>query len=186
MNKLARAAAFATECHKFQKRKYSSSPYIHHPYRVMGHLLSHYNGVTEEELAAAVLHDVIEDCYAIDLRADPSTISGFEAACKDILAITCEKTLSIVVELTHLQCIDNKVALLNRAGRKEADKARLMSSSVEARRIKVCDIYDNTIDSPISDSFIKNKWIPEAKELMLCIGDSLPSVRDKFNALVYN
>jgi guanosine-3',5'-bis(diphosphate) 3'-pyrophosphohydrolase len=61
MKKLEQAIILATEAHAGQIRKQSGIPYITHPLAVMGILVHH--GVTDEDvLAAAVLHDVVEDC----------------------------------------------------------------------------------------------------------------------------
>lgn len=65
MTMLETAIAFATERHAGQKRKAPDGapalPYIVHPLDVMSRLVR--AGITDEvTLAAAVLHDVVEDC----------------------------------------------------------------------------------------------------------------------------
>jgi (p)ppGpp synthase/HD superfamily hydrolase len=58
---LVRAAAqFAAASHHGQRRKYSSEPYIRHPARVAARVAD--LGVDAEVVAAAWLHDVVEDC----------------------------------------------------------------------------------------------------------------------------
>lgn len=59
---LLRAAAFAADRHRRQKRKdHEATPYINHPLEV-ARLLAEEGGVRDAEvLAAALLHDVIED-----------------------------------------------------------------------------------------------------------------------------
>lgn len=57
---IVKAAHFAAEKHKFQKRKSDLSPYINHPLAVAD--LLRRAGVSDPEtLAAAILHDVVED-----------------------------------------------------------------------------------------------------------------------------
>ena len=60
MNDLVeRAIRYATEAHGDQKRKFTDEPYITHPIAVMEIVKTVAH--TKEMLAAAVLHDVIED-----------------------------------------------------------------------------------------------------------------------------
>jgi GTP pyrophosphokinase len=56
---IMRAAAYAAEAHVKQKRKQGDSPYINHPLRV-GHQAVQA-GLSAEAVAAALLHDVVED-----------------------------------------------------------------------------------------------------------------------------
>ena len=62
MRLLLRAAVFAAERHRAQKRKDAqASPYINHPLQV-AELLASVGGVDDARvLAAAVLHDTLED-----------------------------------------------------------------------------------------------------------------------------
>ena len=59
---ILRAAAFAADKHRNQRRKdYARTPYINHPLAV-ARVLSEEGGVTDPEiLAAAILHDTLED-----------------------------------------------------------------------------------------------------------------------------
>jgi len=62
------AAAFATEAHKGQKRKFTDKPYIDHPREVAAAVIKYCNEKdVPSEMAiamasAAWLHDVVEDC----------------------------------------------------------------------------------------------------------------------------
>jgi len=60
MNLIARATLFADQAHDGQLRKFSGLPYISHPMEVMQIVRGVCND--DDVLAAAVLHDVIEDC----------------------------------------------------------------------------------------------------------------------------
>lgn len=62
LNLVDRAKLFATKCHEGQFRKDGVTPYITHPATVVGFLKR--IGINDEDtLAAAWLHDVIEDCH---------------------------------------------------------------------------------------------------------------------------
>lgn len=54
------AVVMARETHKNAKRKFSGKPYLLHPLRVMGRVAAH-QGASSFEVAAAVLHDTVED-----------------------------------------------------------------------------------------------------------------------------
>jgi GTP pyrophosphokinase len=56
---VTRAGAFAGEAHRTQMRKEGSEPYINHPLRVAHHCV--LAGLPAEAVAAALLHDVVED-----------------------------------------------------------------------------------------------------------------------------
>jgi (p)ppGpp synthase/HD superfamily hydrolase len=56
---VARAHELATEAHEGQRRKDDGSPYITHPVTVAG--LLDDAGFSDEMIAAALLHDVVED-----------------------------------------------------------------------------------------------------------------------------
>ena len=61
MDIIEKALIFATQAHLTQKRRHSGLPYIVHPIEVMKRL-SDYGVKNDHLLAAAVLHDVLEDC----------------------------------------------------------------------------------------------------------------------------
>ena len=58
--KLARAFAFAQRAHGGQTRKGTSIPYLSHPMAVASIVLEY--GGSEDQAAAALLHDTVEDC----------------------------------------------------------------------------------------------------------------------------
>ncbi|MDP3958184.1 MAG: HD domain-containing protein [bacterium] len=64
------AARIAIEAHASQKRKDDDSPYIAHPFMVAMKLLK--NGFPDEVVAAALVHDVLEDTKTTeeDLKKD--------------------------------------------------------------------------------------------------------------------
>lgn len=58
-NLLMRAALFAEFAHRTQSREYNPEPYIVHPRRVAAHAAR--IGLSDAAIAAAFLHDVLED-----------------------------------------------------------------------------------------------------------------------------
>ncbi len=174
---VVRAAKFAEVMHREQIRKYSKEPYITHPYRVAGHLMSHCDFVTEEMIAAAYLHDVIEDCYHINFRDEPELSREYlNYAIEDINEFG-PIVLQYVVGLTHEECFNAELATKNRKVRKQANLDRLVAMPKEVQAIKLCDIYDNVLSSPSGDDFIKRVWLPESLALADAIGPALPSVK---------
>jgi guanosine-3',5'-bis(diphosphate) 3'-pyrophosphohydrolase len=120
---IARALAFATEAHASvgQRRKYTDEPYINHPIEVMGivRTAAHY---TDAMLAAALLHDTIEDTPVT--RDDIERTFGPDVS-------------ALVWDLTD-QCHAG-----NRATRKAAEAARLGTIAPEAQTVKLADMISN-------------------------------------------
>lgn len=64
--RLERAIQMATELHRGQTRKGSFQPYVLHPFRVAS-LVSDAGG-SEDQVIAALLHDVVEDAGGLPTR----------------------------------------------------------------------------------------------------------------------
>src|SRR4051794_24416726 len=82
--KFEKAIQFAIECHHGQYRKGSSAPYISHPMAVAS-LVMDYGG-NEDQVAAALLHDVIEDCGVSETEIDArfgNMVARIVADCSD-------------------------------------------------------------------------------------------------------
>lgn len=127
MNDLVdKAKAFATAAHGAigQTRKYSGEPYINHPAAVVAILRG--AGITDEAtLAAAWLHDVVEDCPVALCEIGASFGADVE---------------TLVAALTDTPAGKG----LNRAARKALDCGRLARADARAQTIKVADMIDNT------------------------------------------
>lgn len=120
-----KALAFATARHEGQKRKYTGVPYIEHPIAVAEIVRSVEH--TPEMVAAAYLHDVVEDCGVthLEIRHTFGTIVG-----------------SLVFWLT-----DASINLpANRKARKQLDRDFLALATPEAKTIKLADVIENTAD----------------------------------------
>jgi len=120
---VSKALEFAIEAHGRinHVRKYTGEPYIDHPIEVMKIVDSVPH--TDEMLAAALLHDTIEDTPVT--REDIIREFGSEVAV-------------LVMELTD-QCHEG-----NRATRKAAEALRLGTISPEAQTVKLADFISNT------------------------------------------
>lgn len=135
---LEHARTFATIAHEGQMRKDGKNAYIVHPERVVKILQQ--AGVTDKEvLAAAYLHDVLEDT-----KAD---ISEFP-----------ERVRKLVHELTKPPTLKDKNAYI----------AGFAGKSPEAVLIKLADRYDNLLDGSTSmkPEWVKN-YVAGADTLLL-------------------
>jgi len=123
-NIVDRALVFATQAHGSigHVRKYTGEPYIQHPIEVMEIVktAAHY---TDEMLAAALLHDTVEDTPV--MQADIEHEFGPAVG-------------KLVLELTD-QCHEG-----NRATRKAAEAARLGTISPEGQTVKLADLISNS------------------------------------------
>ena len=117
------AAHFAQWHHRKQVRKYSGDPYILHPMRVAGRATL-LKFATPEMIAAAWLHDTVEDC---------------SVTCDDIEEHFGLAVRNTVWELTN----PSKGKHLPRAEKKELDRRHLRTVSVEAKCLKLIDRIDN-------------------------------------------
>ena len=127
-----KALAFATAAHAAvgQKRKYSNDDYIVHPIRVANIVKQH--GGTDAMIAAAYLHDVVEDT-----NVTLDTITGMFGS---VVA-------SLVDDLTDVSCSYDG----NRATRKSIDAQHTADASADAQFIKCADIIDNAYDIADND-----------------------------------
>jgi len=148
---VSKAFAFAAEKHLGQQRKYVRQPYITHPVDVAFTLVQ-YGYDKPEMLAAALLHDVIEDCDVTHAELDERF--GREVA-------------DLVVELTQPDKLDAVLNKKNRAERHQAHIAKLKTISLNAKIIKAADRLCNLQDSPVLANsecinFIKNKYLDKS------------------------
>jgi guanosine-3',5'-bis(diphosphate) 3'-pyrophosphohydrolase len=143
-----KALAYCIEKHAKQKRKWCGLPYWVHPIRVAG-LVSSRPASTSYMVAAAYLHDTIEDCGVTydELKRE----FGVEVA-------------KLVLELTTPELSGN------RAARKLEENRRLAGISYEAKTIKMCDRLDNLHDMDPKDEWTK-KYARETIGLIEAVGD---------------
>ena len=123
---VSRAKVFAAEAHKGQLRKYTGEAYFYHVNNVALAVFAAKG--SETMVAAAYLHDVVEDTkYTIE---DIGELFGLEVA-------------ELVYDLTD-HFTSKNYPNWNRAKRKYHEAKRLGKVSKDAKLIKWCDLADNT------------------------------------------
>lgn len=147
---------FADKAHGDQKRKYTPDRYIVHPVRVMELCEKYTDDVSI--LAAALLHDILEDT-----PTSKAEIGSFLS--KRLTPQQVDKTLALVSELTDVY-VKKDYPQWNRKTRKEKELVRLTSISKDAQTIKYADIIDNCIDVVKHDKGFAKRFLYECKEIL--------------------
>ena len=132
------AQRFAEAAHHGQQRGLDPYPYIRHPEMVVS-VLRHIDGCTPEMLAAAWLHDVVEDAEL------PEWTIEF---------LFGKKVTSMVMALTK-----SSDSSLSRAERNAKYNKQLSEAGPEVHSIKLADIIDNLAD--IEESGFTEKFIAQ-------------------------
>lgn len=151
--RLAEAISFAARAHQGHLRKDGETPYVAHPMRVLTVLATEF-GVTDPDLlAAAVLHDVLEDT-----RTDHDDLSErFGRRVADyVAALSKDKRLpEDVREQEYLQ--------------------QLIAAPLEVKLCKLGDVYDNLADSDSLADAAREKHVNKARELVSRFSPDLPA-----------
>mgnify|MGYP000037361304 CR=1 FL=1 len=142
---LARVYATAAHAAVGQRRKYTDQPYIVHPARVAVTVAKF--GGTDEMIAAAYLHDVVEDTGVSIV--DIQDMFGTDVAL-------------IVDGLTDVSKPEDG----NRAVRKGIDATRLSLASKDAQIIKLADLIDNSDDIVANDPSFGKVFLKEKAHLL--------------------
>lgn len=154
INLWQRAVSFAAWKHRHQIRKDGRTPYAAHPFRVAMVVRDVFGCEDAEAIAAALLHDTIED-----------TLTDYDEV--------AEKFGSVVADL--VAALTKNMALPEAA--READyDARLAKADWRARLIKLGDVFDNLSDLSSLTQKEKDKMsdIPEKcrRAMALAAGDA--------------
>ncbi|MEE2912487.1 MAG: HD domain-containing protein [Planctomycetota bacterium] len=151
------AAAFAARAHRHQERN-DGTPYASHPSRVAMTISTVFCFNDPEILAAAFLHDTIEDC---DVDYD------------DILKTFGCNVANYVAVMTKDMRLEEEI-------REIAYDKQLAEGPWQGRLIKIADVYDNFIDT--TDQAGRAKLAAKAnRALMLATNDK--QLIDACNAL---
>lgn len=144
MNIIKKARLVATVAHAAvgQQRKYTGEPYIVHPAEV-AQLVTRYGG-TENQIAAAWLHDVVEDTHI--------TEEFIHEEFGDDIA-------SLVFWLTDVSKPEDG----NRAARKAKDLEHLRTADSLAKTIKLADIISNIKSIKEHDAEFAAVYLPEKR-----------------------
>lgn len=143
---IERAEFFAAGAHMAvgQKRKYSGEDYIVHPLEVANIVSSVPH--TDEMIAAAFLHDVVEDT---------------EVTIEQIDSMFGPKVAKMVEDLT-----DPPKSVGNRATRKKMTRERLAKAGPEVKTIKLADLISNTRDIVQNDPEFAVVYMREKRQLL--------------------
>jgi len=117
------ACAFAMRMHAGQQRKYTGEPYVLHCLEV-ARIVAEVGG-SPTMVAAALLHDVVEDT---------------EASIEDVRARFGEEIAQGVACLTDVSRPEDG----NRAVRKAMDHEHLAQAPAEMKTVKLADVISNT------------------------------------------
>jgi guanosine-3',5'-bis(diphosphate) 3'-pyrophosphohydrolase len=150
---LEKVKHFADRAHGDQRRKYCHERYIFHPIRVMENCKLYTDD--DAVLAAALLHDVLEDTNTT--RED--MLEFLLGVMPDAMAT---RTLDLVVELTDVYT-KNNYPELNRRARKLKEADRLSKISGDAQTIKYSDIIDNVTNIFVNDPDFATVFIHEGR-----------------------
>jgi guanosine-3',5'-bis(diphosphate) 3'-pyrophosphohydrolase len=164
---LLKAAEFAAHKHRDQRRKNAAaSPYINHPIAV-ANVLTSEGGITDPViLAAALLHDTLEDT-----ETDYEELRGqFGEAIADV-----------VVEVTDTKWLSSAV-------RKRLQISKASHSSTRARAVKIADKICNLRDilgNPPKGwgTARKQTYFDWAKEVVDGVRGQHPQLEQRFDAL---
>jgi (p)ppGpp synthase/HD superfamily hydrolase len=148
MDVVEKARVFATAAHAAvaQLRKYTNEPYIVHPAEVFS-IVSTVDGATEEMLAAAWLHDVVEDTGVTN---------------EVIREMFGDKVAELVGWLTDVSRPEQG----NRATRKAIDRAHSAMAPAEAQTIKLADLISNTRSIMEHDVSFAKTYLEEKRLLL--------------------
>ena len=148
MNVVQKAQVYAMAAHASvqQVRKYTNEPYIVHPAEVAS-IVASVPGATEDMVAAAWLHDVVEDtgCTFTDIHM----AFGIDIA-------------TLVGWLTDVSKPEDG----NRAHRKAVDREHTAQAPAEAQTIKLADLISNSRSIMTHDPKFAEVYLAEKRLLL--------------------
>lgn len=155
---MARADAYAAAAHEAvgQRRKYGGGPYIEHPRAVVALLRQVPH--TDAVLAAALLHDTLEDT---------------RVTYDDVLAEFGAEVAGLVLELTD----QAPRSMGNRAVRKRWETERLSRASAAAQTIKLADLIHNTMSIVEHDRGFARVYLREKAALVAALERADPAMQ---------
>lgn len=149
-----------------QLRKYTDEPYIVHPQEVAC-IISMVPGCTEEMIAAAFLHDVVED----------TDVHSFEI--HDKFGREVGELVDWLTDISRPQ--DG-----NRAKRKELDRLHIAQAPTSAKNIKLADLISNTRSIVENDPKFAVVYLQEKRLLLSVLSDANPGLVKTANATLSN
>ena len=148
------AASFAARAHRHQVRKDGQTPYAAHPFRVCL-IVRHVFGIDDPDfLAAALLHDTIED-----------TTTDFD----DLAGVFGPRVAGWVAALS-------KDGRLPEPEREIAYMATLASAEPAVKIAKLADIFDNLTDCRHLSAKGRGRTIERTRHYLAAIEKDLPDL----------
>lgn len=166
ITQLARAVAIAAHCGIGQKRKYTGEDYIVHPTEVVSILESYTTD--EEAIAAAWLHDVVEDTH-IGIENIYKIFQGTNVA-------------EYVDWLTDYSTPKDG----NRAVRKRKYAEQISRAPSIVQTIKCCDMISNSRTIFQYDPGFSKIYLQEKKEMLEMMTKADPRAIAKCSEIIYN
>lgn len=165
MTVVERARVFATAAHAAvgQKRKYTFEPYIVHPTEVASIVASVPH--TEEMLAAAYLHDTVEDTGV---------------TMDDIEAEFGSEVRQLVGWLTDVSQPHDG----NRAHRKAVDREHTARAPANAQTIKLADLISNCTSILVHDEAFAKIYLEEKRLLLEVLTKGDPILLERARSIV--
>ena len=148
---LLEAISFSAHKHSGQVRKDKKTPYAAHPFRVATLLMTEFDMRDVEVLAAAILHDTIEDTTTD--REDISTRFG-------------ERVADYVARLSQ----DTR---LPEDEREQRYHDALAAGPPEVKLCKLADTLDNLLDASALDAAGRVRAVRRARRLVDLLGPGL-------------
>ena len=139
MTYLERVLDFATKAHEGQMRRGSKLPYIVHPIDV-AKKVEQYFGTDETQIAAALLHDVVEDCEVSTAFLG----TEFGPYCADMV-----------------EGLTSDEDEIKRLGKNTYLISKMSEMDDKIFEVKLCDRFSNVSDGP------KEKYIRDTLEMMM-------------------
>lgn len=168
MTKILLAQQLAHEAHDAigQKRKYTGEPYWAHTDAVASLVAEVIND--EDVIAAAHLHDVIEDVTPLF----PNYNSDW------IVRNFGNRILGMVIQLTDLYTKES-FPQLNRSQRKAFERSRIEKISADSKTIKLADLINNTESIVAHDKDFAQVYIREKLELLPYLINGHPALLNR-------
>lgn len=152
------AFLIARRAHEGQVRKYTGEPFVEHPIRVA--LRLHELGEGPHTLAAALLHDVVEDTV---VTAD------------ELSQRLPDEVVSLVLEVTNPECPTCK----NRRARKEKCREHLFRASARGQTLKYSDVLDNIESIAMHDPRFAPTYLMENQSLVEVLTKGREDLREQ-------
>ncbi len=147
---------YADRAHGNQQRKYTPERYIVHPVRVMEICRKHTDKLPI--LAAALLHDVLEDTPVTKEKLSQYLHTVMNEA-------DTQETTRLVVELTDVYTKELHPRW-NRKKRKAKEAQRIQKTSTDSQTVKYADIIDNCREIVEYDPDFAKVFLRECKGLL--------------------